>query len=72
MTYLVKEDLKSLTDITSQSNISSANAQEIYDIIERYFNEHDRDQSFMITKANLSERFGEILEHFDFNNGILF
>ena len=72
MTYSVKEDLKSLTDITSQSNISSANAQEIYDITERYFNVHDRDQSFLKIKAILSERFGEILEHFDFSNGVLF
>ena len=69
MNYSVKEDLKSLTHITNKKIISLADSQEIYYIIKRYFSEHNRDQSFIKIKAIVSERFLEILENFNFNEG---
>ena len=72
MDYSVKEDLETLTDIAKKSSISLANAQEISNIITRYFNEHNRNQSFLKIKAIVSMRFEEILENFNFNDGTNF
>ena len=70
--YSVKDDLKSLTDIANKKNISLANSQEIFNIINRYFNQHNRNQSFIKIKAIVSERFLEILQNFNFKDGTRF
>ena len=70
--YSVMEDIKTLTNISKQSSISTENAQETAHIINRYFGEHKRDQAFRQIEGVISVRFKELLEQFDFNNGVIF
>ena len=62
--YSVMEDIKTLTNISKQSSISTENAQETAHIINRYFGEHKRDQAFRQIEGVISVRFKELLEQF--------
>tara|TARA_Y100001968_G_C19439226_1_gene761592 strand:- start:596 stop:2020 length:1425 start_codon:yes stop_codon:yes gene_type:complete len=72
MDYSLESDIKTLLSISKQTPITAQDAQKVADILRRYLTLHERNQSFQSAVGMLSEKFGEFLIHFDFNNGTKF
>ena len=72
MDFSIESDINILLSISKKNQITVENAKSIAEIINRYFNLHQRNQSFKQVEEHISKRFDEILSHFDLHNGTKF
>ncbi len=72
MDFSIEKDINTLLVISKENCITSEHAKITLEIINRYFTIHQRNQAFQKVENLISMRFGEILSHFDLNNGTIF
>jgi hypothetical protein len=72
MTNFVEKDVQALESISKESIITAEHAGNVGVILNRYFNEHDRNQTFQKVEKLISQRFSDIIVHFDLDNGTQF
>ena len=71
MDKLIDKDLEALSTLSALP-ITEANSNELFFIVQRYFNEHGRDQRFGSFEPAISVRFAEFLDHFNLEIGTQF